>query len=940
MKVGYIIKLAFKNIMSHKRHMFIIMFGFAISISLLLSVNTWSRTSEDLAITDFLDTQDFQAYIFSAQHPEDIEDVIEDLEANPLVDAYSTAYATQALFNTEGKSSSYVCLPEDEQDDPLDPVSITNCFIANQSTLDRISFMFNVEGNFSVEDEGVLISLQQAEELSQIYDREINVGDLINISVGRNMPNPAYGQDKIENFEPKYVQDYVIRGIYTIQEGISILQSVVDLEWLSDSVIFPIDEIGIIDVMEMESNDIPYLLFVKFDKEEITKDGLDQVIDKMQLFSEQIKKDYPSMYIFTLDAPLEALITSYSRASFTIVFLIPVILIGIIMTVFTTNIVIKSRESEVALLRDRGADTFQIILLFIIEFVIVSLFGVIIGIALSFPMAAILPAFTSSGFSGEIFVKFISNANFSYTFSILVTLGLVVVLLGYASIKIWWEISLRHKNSEHEQSARRKMERNIVTGIAIGVTIAIIIAIAFNLLDIIRTVRGSSNFTVENTNQAGYMFILFSLLLIFLGQAISYLISDKFQGKMKGFLKRLVFTDAFFLHNNFKRKDKKLNQMTLALVLVSSVIVFTLISASSVALNQQLETDYKNGADFRIVTYPLDYSFKTNITQIDGINEVVPIIKTKATVAYDDYTIYGVDPLEYTRVGKWDESSFPKGYSFNNFQDLEDTPDGIIISESLSTRLNLTVGDRLPVSNLPSGIYYRSFEIVGVVISAPGLGLADGANIEMLQPHRGFLIMNNDYMKTEFELSKCQLFLASALPGEDISEIENDIENIVSNIEVNPPSINEKFIGAFIELYIPNVQTFFWISLIAVILIIVILLIMVTEFTLSQRSQEFAIALSMGGSRRMISKLLFTEIAIIVLTASIGGILLGIVFTYSTFYLITPLLTTHNILPYTVTVPILQVAIFPFGLTIIALLGVLPLIIKQRRQKIITALRS
>ena len=85
-KFSFLLSLAFKNIVSHKRHMVIIIFGFTISISMLLSVNLWSNTSEDLAINDFLGAQDFQAYILSASHPEDIDEIIEDLDENELID--------------------------------------------------------------------------------------------------------------------------------------------------------------------------------------------------------------------------------------------------------------------------------------------------------------------------------------------------------------------------------------------------------------------------------------------------------------------------------------------------------------------------------------------------------------------------------------------------------------------------------------------------------------------------------------------------------------------------------------------------------------------------------------------------------------------------------------------------------------------------------------
>ncbi|MBN1328438.1 MAG: FtsX-like permease family protein [Candidatus Heimdallarchaeota archaeon] len=940
-KLGYLISFAFKNVLNHKRHMLIIIFSFTISVSVLLSVNTWSNSSEHLAINDFLESQDFQAYIYSPQRPEEVREIEEGIKDNPLVNFYTSAHTTFALFNTEDKSEEYRCLPEYSQQNSTNPVSITNAFLANQSTLDSISFMFNFEGNFTVENNGILLSLFQLDELSTIYGRKLTIGDRLNVSIAKYLPNPAYGQNMISSFRGTYFDEsYVIRGIYTISDGISVLQSAVPIEVLSDSVIFNSNLLSQTDINIMEHNDIPYILFVKFSKDEITKDGLNQVLDKMHLFAEQIKKDYPTVYIFTLDSPLVSLMNAYTRANVSIVFMIPIIMTSIILTIFTINIVIKSRESEVALLRDRGADTFQIMLIYILEFIIVAFIGTILGIALSFPIAAMIPSFNPQGFSLTTYNNFISHPIVNYWFLILVPFILTIVIIGYACVKIYWEISLKHKNADHEKSDRRKIERNLVVGITIGLIFTTLILSIFSLIDTIEKINNTRNYSISGTTSAGYTFLLFCLLLTFISQGLSLFITKKIQSNLKGFFKRIVFTNAFFLNNSFKRKDKKLNTMTFSLLIVSSIIVFTLISMDSVITNQQIEADFKNGADLRISTYPIDYSFESNISKINGVNEVVPVFKTKGSIAYNNYLVYGIDPIIYSRIGKWDASCFPDGYSLSNLQELDETPNGVIISLPLAMRLNITIGDNLPVNSLPGSTYNRIFSIVGIINAAPGLGLADGANIEMLQPETGFILINDNYIQSTLKINTCQLFLASIFPGENLEEIETHIEGLLPNIIVNPKLINERFIGAFIESYIPNVRIFFYIMLIAILLIIFILLIMFTEFTLNQRSQEFAIKMSLGGSRQMISKHLIVEITIIVLNASIIGIFLGIGFTYATFQLIVPLLTSHNIIPFNITIPPTEIIIFPILITLVAVIGVLPSIIKHGGEKIIETLRS
>ncbi|MHA1923476.1 MAG: FtsX-like permease family protein [Candidatus Heimdallarchaeota archaeon] len=938
-KVGYIIKLAFRNIVNYKKHMAIIVFGFTISIAVLLSINIWAVKSEQLAINGFLVEQDYQAYIYSAQHPEYIDEIIEELDNDTLVDYYNTAFVSYALFNTENKNpTEYVCLPEASQNQ-TDPVSITNAFIANQETLNRIKFLFNVEGNFTVEDNGVILSQFQADELSAIYDTEINIGSTLNVSIGKYIPNPAYGFDKIADFNPTFFESYTVTAIYTPQESISIIQEALDIDILSDSIIFPLEDIIPADIEEMNDKSVPYLLFIKFDQEVLTKDGIENVVEKMQDFKTRIFAGH-NVYIKILDSPIISLLNAYTRASVTIVFMMPVILVGIILTIFMVNIVVASRQEEVNLLRDRGADSPQIVLLFSIEFLIVAVTGVIFGIIIAILLAALIPSFSSQGFQGDVFREFIKLNKYDYKYMILVPLGLVVGILAYAIFKIIWEISLRNKDYTSGESQRKRIQRNIFVSTNIALAITITIALIFSIIDSARVVISSQNFSIGNSATSGYTFVLFCFMLIFAAQGISFLITEKFMSKIKGLYKRLIFNDAFFLINNFKRKNKKLSTMTFSLVIVSSLIVFSLTAAASISNNQMVESDFKNGADLRIVTYPVDYSFSNNISQVDGVNEVVSIFKTKGAIPSKDYTVYGVDPVKYSRIGEWDKSCFPGGSNFSILTALEANPEGVIIGTGLSESLNVTIGDWIPVYNIASGILYRSFTVVGIINSAPGLGLADGQNIEMLQPNEGFILINADYMVGELSITNCQLFLASILPGENLATIEGGIEELLPNIQVNPVSVNEQFMGDFIEKYIPNVLTFFWIGLIAIIIIIIVLLVMFTDFTLSQRTQEFAISLSMGASRNTIAKLILTEVVVIILSACMGGILLGIGFTYSTFYLLTPILTSHNMIPFSVVIPIWQLVILPIIMTIVALVGVLPSIVKYGQEKIINTLRA
>ncbi|MEA2070713.1 MAG: FtsX-like permease family protein [Asgard group archaeon] len=289
-------------------------------------------------------------------------------------------------------------------------------------------------------------------------------------------------------------------------------------------------------------------------------------------------------------------------------------------------------------------------------------------------------------------------------------------------------------------------------------------------------------------------------------------------------------------------------------------------------------------------------------------------------------------------MGRWVKSSFPEGNSLENLYDLNSTYNGIIISPKLADNLELQIGDRLPITDLPGGIYYRQFVIVGFLESAPGLGLMEGANIELFQENQGIILMNNKYMANELKVVNSPLFLASMKKEGNKQVITNEIKELLPEATVNPTQINEDFVGTFIETYVPKAQIFFWISLGTTLLLGAILLIMITDFVLYQRLQEYAIKRVLGLSKKRIIRLILIEILVISLSVSVIGVALGLSFTYSTFNIIIPIITAHNIIPIEISIPLWQVFLFPIIIIFFAVIDVFPLIFKHSNKKIISSL--
>lgn len=933
MGVEFYFTSALKNISNNKKQSTLYTLGIVISITLLLSLQLWSSTAENLAARDFLVDQDYELKVTTYLY-DDLPYIKDFLENDPVVREIAELYYNIAFFNAEDKPVTYRFAPEDDQDDMNDPVSLTSLILLPKEAIERIQSQFLVKGDFELNENEVLISEFEAQEIERIYGYEIEPGMKMNVSIAKN--GPELGEVYLYNCDLEHFYNVTIRGIYRTIPTISMIQKVLPKTFLKDSIIF-LTENMVNHTTEMKQNGLQPELLVKCDIDELKKDGIDQILPKIQDLASRLKIAYQSSQSMILDSPTKELEQSYSVSKTALIFAVPVVVISIILSLFTTNIVIEKRKIQIETYKERGGEKWQIFGILFLEFLILAIIGFIISIASSFVIAGLIPVFASGSFTWLTFTEFIGSVMFPFSMLFYICLSTLLITGTFAIIK--FNIVFDNDLEDHQRRNRARIQK-IATIVIISAALVSIIAllVTFGILSFI-DINEEFNFTIEETQQNMIVF-LFIILLVLLFSYIASVGMRSMLGKIKGIYDKLFKNNAFFLANTFKSSNSKISSILLVVIILASVNIFYLNLYTTNARNYADEQYYNNGADFRIQTSYVDADFADALSNITGIDDVMSVFSAEGKLIYNSVTVFGIDPIKYLNIGRWEIASAQNGDVDTALRTLNNTQDGAIVSDVLAEKLNLTIGSVIPVTGMPNRSYIEIFNVSGIIHSAPGLGLAYGLNVEIGQTSQEYILINQRKMQIDYAVSDTNLFFAKQTEDTNFDDVLEELLTLNDILTINPEIINEQFIGQYINLYIPGVNAFILSQIILINIVAIIIIVSNLEFLLSQRKQYNAILNTIGNSNINLLTLILNELFIVNFVAIIAGLIIGIPCAVLSIGINRPIFTSHNILPFSFSFDYIGIPIFVFTLLLISSLTILPSIYKFSKENIAIAIRN
>ena len=936
------LRLILKNLKHRKRSAIIIALGLIFSLTILFSSSIWVHTSQKIIADDYIETLDYEMYI-NTFLPNAMNEVYDYLSDDSVVKQVDWQYATYALFNFENKEQNYTVFPESEQDDLEDPISLTNAIIVPTRAIERIKLNLEIEGNASLNSGEIMVSYSEAKELERTYKKNIVPGEIITVAITRRIPNTDIGEDELRFFdidETTYY-NYTISGIFKYTGTDGIIDKIIGAKGegiIVDSVLFPMEDLTYEDlyIFETKGGLLPKLL-IKTNAEKLRTGNIETMPDNLLALKERIEINYYHTFCRILKHEIETMTNEYKRTFSSAALFIPAIAATLMLTVLATQMTIKRRGKEIALLRSRGASSVQIIGIFFSEYSIIGIFSLLVSFGLSIFTAAAFPLIAGgesiTAYNISRFMQYLDISAYEIEIFSVIVLGI------YLSVTFVNIVSFVKKDVQEVLLITRRGQRILSLGVNIAVFVLVFVGFILLLIEFRNVFDPFDTYGFDSIERSTMVLLAFMGVILFVCYYISMGIVLLLQKTPKVY--RLIFKNGgFFIHHNIKRKTKALTELTFFLILIISLLTFFISIRSITETNIELENNYRNGSDIRIqTTVPINISeYNERFSKIEGIVDTLGFYSLRATIGPQDVEVFGVDPLKYLSVGNWIDNSFRNTTAKEALTVLEESLDGLIISDYTANRYNFSIGRHMFITDFKDGPFFLQFQITGIISSAPGLGVAHGSDPIMAKSADEYVLVNQEILQA-IGVENGSLFLLSVGENVDINQIIQKIQKISPLLVVNPEKINPNYIGFFITKYIPHVSVILLLGIIVLSFVAIVYIIISTEFILNQRRKEYAVLLALGGKQSKIRGLVIGEILVFVVSTILIGVPVGLLTALSSLSFIKPLLIPREIVPIVFKPGILMLSVVIISLVLAALITTIPLIRKQTKFEIVHELR-
>jgi ABC-type antimicrobial peptide transport system permease subunit len=615
--------------------------------------------------------------------------------------------------------------------------------------------------------------------------------------------------------------------------------------------------------------------FIRASREGLVGAGATQVIVNLQHLKVQIEERFPSLHVTGLETigVLESRVATYMRSQVLIVLGLPVMIMGLMLTVFTSETSISYRKGEISSLRAKGASFNQIFSAVIWESVALAVLGLGIGFLMSFLMAPLMGSSTGLlSFDLDLYLLYFDNAVLPFQ---ALALGGAIAL--YLPSSYLLHVARRVDVAEVGQpSARNEYEPPEETSPWIY----------WSGLGLVLTILVTMPIFIAPTGGFALLEVLIATLLLFVASYLGSRAMRLVTAYVSGRSKPLFGEKSLYVQQSLRRRKGQFIPLMIVLTLTLTTTTMALIQTQSLEMTMNQEIQYSIGADMRIETNGLHIDTAASMLGYLGVEDVTPVLETSALVSSDVFFLEGVEASSYLSVGLFTPDSFASGTPSEVLTALEATPNGIVISEYFANLWVKGVGDIISVSvGAVDVTIMNSFEIVGIMRSAPGFGAASARDFEGtpfgryfgFQINYGFALVNVDYLSDLTFLQDARLFLLDVTDFETVQplvdQIELDKNNHIYTIQ-NVDILDLPRLSPFLT----GIQGLTMISYVMCAAMGLFAIALFLGSAVSERESEYGIFRALGGTRKQVVSMVFGEFAGIVLAAIVISFILGMVF--------------------------------------------------------------
>ncbi len=895
----------------------------AISIALPTTVFSWTNTGTQLAIRDYFDQNSYQFSIqiqSGASSYSSLFDAQELVLHSPFTEYAHITPSTIGILRADGITPDWEVYHTTDLNYALG-IKDGRVIVVTPEILEVWSTELAWEGNFSLGPGEILVSQRFADTARAVsnYSINIEIGSEIAIDVLRTSYNPPDGRP----FDPLLLNRQIIRNLTVVGIYDVVRPSVVGMSYggvlrknwdsfgpiesvmgISDSVLISAEELGVesVDLIKNQGFFSP-VEFVRGSADGLIAAGPTQAAINMRALKTMIEESDDTLNVYGLSniANLQTHINTYVASQVLIILALPVMIMSLMLTIFTSEASVSQKKGEISALRSKGASYGQIFGAYIWESLILALTGLLLGLAIAILATPLMGS--STGLltfdisSYQVFLNELTIPSQAMILAILIAMFLPASYLFHVSRRI----DVTEIGQPTTRLAYEIPEEVHFSYYALGLGTVLVILLVMPVL-------------LNPTGQTAIFELLVSSLLLFaaayLGSRAMRLVTASVSERVTSIMgeKKLYITQSL------RRRKGQFIPLLVILTLTLTTTTMMMIQTASFEDTLRNEANYALGSTVRIETteHPIDWL--DSFLGYPGATGSTAVIETTSSVDYEGIYLEGINAAEYRDIGNFKSTSFV-GASYDVIlTSLENTAHGIILSEYHASLWNASVGDPIAIDvSTGAGTKAVVFYVVGMMHSAPGFGLASTRDLEGIpfgaffgfQPGLGgFALVNLNDLSNETGYTTARTFFIGAASPDDVTELTEYLNTlqytdvyITDAIEFDPNTVTSLFIAGLEGL---TTMSFIMCAAMGISSIALFLGSAVIE-----REPEYALFRAIGGTKKQVISLVFSEFAGSVLASVLISLGLGVLFGYTQTLLTFGIFSVWPILPKILTYPLL-----------------------------------
>lgn len=545
----------------------------------------------------------------------------------------------------------------------------------------------------------------------------------------------------------------------------------------------------------------------------------------------------------------------------------PGIGLAAILTLSVAGAASGQRNTELALLRARGASIRKIMRLVIAEASIVAIVGIALGVSAANLLMGLLLGVLNAG---------------KTPFWLWAAVAAAGILLSAMAIvmPVWRVTSMRTVSSAKRQVSRDKV--SVWQRYRLDYTLLVLSGLAFWQLagsgyQIVLAPEGVPATAVD------YKAFL-APALFWIGLALLTIRISGFVIRENGKLLRALiwpFTGALadIAGSSLSNQVTRLTAGVAMTALAISFAISTAIFNTTYNAQARVDAELTNGSDvtvFGTSSHPAS-PYIDKLTNLPGVTSVIPMQHRFAYVGSDLQDMYGIDPAAIGKATRMSDAFFSAGSASEILNRLAKTPDGVLVSEETVNDFQLNQGDTINLRLMGASDHQYhavAFKFIGVAREFP------------TAPKDSFLVANARYIAKMTGAPASEYALIHT--GGDTAKVAGEVRSALTDA----PALQVKDIGSVSHIIGSSLTAVDMSALTKIELSFAILmaasaagLMLVLGF--ADRNRNFVILKVVGATQKQIAGFLWAEGALI----SVGGLLFGLISGVSISWMLVKLLT-------------------------------------------------